>query len=236
MNWDAVPIGSNYFKREWCQELAELPNIKLSSVRAWDKAATKPSDKEPHPDYTACTQMWKGDDGCFYITGNHHPENYDEESGTSGRFREQPGTRDELILKQAFMDGRDCEIILPQDPGAAGKVEFQISSKKLMMEGFIVRKDPMPTQKSKLKKFEPFSAACENGMVYIIKSTFDKPTLDAFYKELEAFDGTRSSRQRHDDWADCTASAFNYLVTRRNHRIVVRNQIVAPTLKQIMNV
>jgi len=234
--WDVRAEGSNYFKREWIEEVTELPKKKLITVRSWDKAASEPSEKEKSPDFTACIQMHKSNDGDFFITGNFHPNVYDELSNTHGRFRKGPGTRDDLILRQAFFDGNDCEVIFPVDPGAAGKTEYSISSKKLMLEGFLVRKDPLPTQSGKLKKFEPFSAACQNGAVYLVKSTFDKPTLDAYYNELEAFDGKRSSRQRKDDWADCTASAFNFLVTRRNHKIVVRNQISAPTIKAQMGV
>ena len=57
----------------------------------------------------------------------------------------------------------------------------------------------------------PVSAAIENGFVYIVESTFNKVTLEAFYKELEAFDGERSTRTRKDDMVDVVATAYNFL-------------------------
>lgn len=229
-NWDIREEAANYFKREWVCEVPDLPRERLIKVRAWDKAATEPSDVQKNPDYTASIGMAKNDNGDFFIFGSNHPDSYDEPSNTYGRFRKKPGERDNIILKQAHFDGRDCEIIMPMDPGAAGKVEFQISSKKLMMESFIVRRDSVATQVSKLKKFEPFSAAAENGHIFLVKSSFDKTTLDHVYKELESFDGTRSSGQKHDDIVDCVATAFNFLVTRRSHRIITRNQINNDTI------
>jgi len=76
----------------------------------------------------------------------------------------------------------------------------------------------------------PFFSACENGYVYIIESTFNKPTLEAFLREIEMFNGERSSSRIKDDWVDATASAFNYLVRARNMpQVVLRNQNDCPT-------
>ena len=48
----------------------------------------------------------------------------------------------------------------------------------------------MPSNKAKLKRFEPFAVAAQNGLVKIVESDFpNQETLNAFYKELEAFDG-----------------------------------------------
>lgn len=88
----------------------------------------------------------------------------------------------------------------------------------------------MPTQNGKLTRFIPFSSAAENGLVYIVKSTFNPATLEAIFKELEAFDGQRSSDHRKDDWPDSLASAFNYLSTARIVNIVARNQSTTSTL------
>ena len=123
---------------------------------------------------------------------------------------------------------------MPVDPGAHGKVEYMESAKKLSTEGFRVKKDVVAPQKSKLQKFTPFSAAVENGFVYIVDSTFDPKTKEALLKELEAFDGERSSRTRKDDWPDCVATAFNYLNTARNAPIVIRNQINSETMAKVV--
>lgn len=160
--------------------------------------------------------MYKSKDGFFYIVGDHHPDIHDKKDpDVLGRFRERIGARDALILKQAVHDGADCSVVFSQDPGSAGVQEFQESAKKLIEQGFSVHKDPMPPINSKLTRFAPFSSACENGLVYIVESTFNKQTLEAFYKELEAFDGERSTRLRKDDYPDSAASAFNFLCKKK---------------------
>lgn len=117
-----------------------------------------------------------------------------------------------MIQKQAKKDGVDVSVVFAQDPGQAGKTEFAESAKKLIEKGFVVKADPSPSNKSKLTKFSPFASACENGLVYIDKASFgNQETYEAFCKELESFDGERSTSTRKDDWVDAIASAFNYL-------------------------
>lgn len=209
-NWYAREEGSNYWKRDWCKN--KKAPINAVSVRAYDKAGSEPSEVYKYPDFTASIKLSKNREGFYYIQGSFHPDFKDDGSDILGRFRKRAGARDALILAQAQDDGTDIKIVLPQDPGSAGKTEYQEAAKRLVTEGFVVKQDPMPTQKSKLKKFEPFASACENGLVFIDESTFpNKKTLEAFYKELEAFDGERSTGIRKDDWCDTIATAFNFL-------------------------
>jgi len=234
MNWNLRPEGSNYFQRDWLNKLDTFPRL-VSRVRAWDKAASEENDSDrKFPDFSACCGMGKTANGDIVIFGNHCSSNYDKGTETFGRFRRRPGEREKIILDQAIHDGDNCQIILPQDPGSGGKSEFLQSAKDLMAEGFIVRKDMSSPTTGKLKKFEPFSAACQNQMVSIVESSFDRKTLDAFYSELEGFDGERSTRQKKDDFADCTATAFNYISQKKTTRIVCRNQTNSNTLSSTL--
>jgi len=212
-NWETRPEGSSYFDRKWLNRVSKRPSLGIT-CRAWDKASSEPSDIEKFPDFTASIKMVKTPDGRYTILGDYHPSNKDLDEHYKGRFRRRAGARDQIIENQSLFDGRECYVVLPVDPAAAGKVEYQESAKKLINlgKGLIVKSDPMPSNKSKLIKFTPFSSACENGLVDIVEDSFpDRDTLEQFYKELEAFDGERSTRQRKDDWPDCSASAFNYL-------------------------
>jgi phage terminase large subunit-like protein len=121
-------------------------------------------------------------------------------------------------------------VVFSQDPGQSGVTEFTESAKKLIIHGIKVVKDPMPTQNSKLTRYTPFSSACENGLVYIVESTFTKESLEHFHKENESFDGERSSRTRKDDIPDACASAFNWLCKARIVKLVARNQSNSATL------
>lgn len=214
--WNAVPESSGYFKREWLGKVERVP-LGCKEVRAWDKAATEPSEVNRYPDFTASIKLLKDNNNEYYIVGGYCPENFDKaEPDIKGRFRRRAGDRDNIILAQSKHDGSDTIIIFPQDAGAAGVTEFQESAKKLIQEGFVVKKDPAPSTRSKLNKFTPFAAACENKLVHIVESSFpDKKTLEAFYSELEKFDGERSSTSKKDDQADAVATAFNYLARQR---------------------
>ena len=201
-NWYARASGANYFDRSWLEKVSDVPKDS-KTVRAWDKASEEPNDINKYPDFTASVKMSKCKNGFYYIHG-------------ASRFQKRPGSRDLEILATAEMDGRDTYVVGAIDPGSAGKFEFQEWSKKLFEEGFIVKKDPMPSNKAKLKRFEPFAVAAQNGLVKIVESDFpNQETLNAFYKELEAFDGERSSANRKDDYADACASAFNTLCKER---------------------
>lgn len=227
--WFARAEGSNHFQRDWLiqTERKNVPTLKF--VRAWDKASSEPSDKNRHPDFTASVKMGKSADGNFYIFGDYDPDTLDEKTMIAGRFRKRAGMRDQLIKTQAEIDGDHITIILPKDPGAAGQVEYIESAKKLNM--FKVKPDPMPTNKSKLTRFLPFSSACQNGLVYIVEESFpNKTTLEAFYKELESFNGERSTSERKDDWADASASAYNALCKEKTYTAAAIPSVSAQTL------
>ena len=200
--WHFTDTQCNYFDREWLHKTDTLPND-VRTVRAWDLASEEPNPNNRFPDYTASVKMSKCKNGFYYIHG-------------CSRFRKRPGARDNEILATCEEDGRDVYVGGTIDPGAAGKFAFTEWVKKLTEEGYLVKKDPMPNNKSKVKKFEPFSAAAQNGLVYILEDSFNsREELEHFYNELEGFSDERSSANRKDDIADSCASAFNILTKER---------------------
>jgi phage terminase large subunit-like protein len=229
-NWFARAEGSTFFKREWLEAVDYVPDGAQEAV-GYDKAASKPSQADRSPDYTACTKMSKCREGYYYITGDYIESFKDEDTGIYGRFRETAGRRDNLIEAQGHYDGRDCHIVMPQDPGAAGKMEILESCKKLTAVGLIPKKDLIPINKAKVTKFMPFATAAENGLVRIVKSTFkNAKSLEAYLKELDSFDGERSTAHKKDDWVDATATVFNYLTLSRTYKFTPRNQAKVKTL------
>lgn len=234
-NWYIRPEGQSYADRVYFRKADRVP-VGAISCRAWDKASSEynpnAEGSNKWPDYTASIKMYKDRNGDIYVSGEYHESCRDNISNVLGRFRKRAGPRDNCIEAQAMYDGKDCTVVLPKDPGQSGAVEFAESSKKLNAKGFIVKADPAPSNASKLTRFLPFASALENGNIYIVESTFEKTALEAFYKELEKFDGERSQAHagKHDDWVDAIASAYNYLSKTRNVRIVTRNQLRQPTV------
>lgn len=231
-NWDARPQGANYFKREYLKEVDSIP-LWATKVRAYDKAGTERSTANKTPDFTAGIGVARDQDGYYYLYGSYHPDfidNGDWSTGTQGRFCKKAGERDNIIAKQAAEDGDDTIIIFSVDPGQAGISEFTTSSRDLISKGFIVEKDPTPGNKSKLTRFSPFAQLAQNGFVRIVKNSFDIPTYEALMKELESFNGERSTGSRKDDWADAISSGVNFLEKADIVRAVPIPRPNAPTM------
>ena len=230
-NWDARPQGANYWERGWVKEILshEMPKD-VVCCRGYDLAATERSQANKWPDPTASGQLFKDKNGYYYLAGNYHEKFYDDVLEVYGQFCKRAGDRDQHIMMQAHHDGPECTIVLPVDPGSAGKSSYESMACVLMQEGFIVKPDPMPSNKSKLTRFLPFATACENGLVYVLKDTFDKKTLDFIYKQLEAFDGERSTSTRKDEFPDLWASSWNFLSRKKVSKPFTLPNISSPTM------
>lgn len=212
-DWHAVPEGSQMIERRFFNKLDRLPEGRYTEARAWDFASEEPSDKNRYPDFTTSVKMRKYKDGTIVIMGDYEEQSYNEKTRRYGLYQLRSGKRDESILRQAQSDGKKCTMVLAVDPASAGKFQYQEQSKKFMSEGFLVKPDPMPNNKSKVLKFEPFATAAQNGLIYIYEKSFpNKETLEGFYKDLEKFDGSRSTSTYKDDVPDATASCYNFIV------------------------
>jgi predicted phage terminase large subunit-like protein len=112
-----------------------------------------------------------------------------------------------LILSTAEEDGIATKVILPQDPGQAGKA--QIDDMVAMLAGFNARAEIQSG--SKEVRAEPFSAQMERGNVAVLKRTWTRDLLD----ELRFF-----PRGKFKDQVDAASSAFNALapLTRQKKR------------------
>lgn len=139
------------------------------------------------PDYTAGVKIRLGTDGYYYIM---HVK----------RDRKRPSGVKAMMKSMAELDGRKCAIGLPLDAGGAGKAVYEDHAKNLA--GYVFKK--CKTTKSKLERFEPFSAAAEAGLIKIVEGDWN----DEYCRELENFVGDGKG---HDDMVDGTSDAFNNL-------------------------
>jgi len=187
---------------------------------AWDKASSEYILKTDNDvDFTASIHMARTQDGKYIIYGDWHPEVFDEHEKCFGKFRQAAGRRNRLMLKQAEHDGHDTYVIIARDSGGDGKTVYEDLSRMFVEKGFKVKPTGVTVTAKKWGRFEPFLAACELGLVYIIEDSFGDPrTLELFYKELEQFAPTmpngkpwRSTRLKKDDWCDVCSDVFNYL-------------------------
>ena len=181
-DWFARPAPGIYFKRHWFKRVLPCaPAGERRMVRRWDLAATQDGG-----DWTVGVKMSQLPDGTFVI------EDVVRERLSSHRVRE-------LVLSTARLDGHECEIALPQDPGQAGK--DQVAQYVGMLVGFIVKTRPESGKKH--VRAGPVSAQVEAGNVALVRGAWNDP----FLAVLEAFpdDGV------HDDDVDALSGAFLHL-------------------------
>lgn len=190
-SWLAREESSGYWKKEWVEEVALAPLGTLQRVRAWDISGTLPSDTNPNPDWTAGVLISKDKHSLYYIED-------------VVRDRRRHGGVEELILETAARDGTDTTILIPCDPGAAGKAYAAQLVRVLAEAGYTAR--IKTTNKSKVTRFAPFAALCEAGGVRMVRG----PWNEDYTAELERFDGTRNIK---DDQVDASADAFMHLAS-----------------------
>lgn len=186
-NWDIREESSGYWKAEWLGEPVNPYDLDIVSYcRAWDIAGSIPSESLPNPDWTAGVLIGKTKSGLYIIED-------------VVRFRARFGEVLQKIIETAKSDPDGTQIILPQEPGQAGKAAGQMMIKELIEEGFYARM--RPSNKSKVIRFQPFAAATEAGLVRYVSGNWN----DDYFFELEAFTGDRKNK---DDQVDASSDAF----------------------------
>lgn len=179
------------FKRHWFQIVDAIPADVRKKVRRWDLAASLPLPGTD-PDWTAGVKM-STLDGKFYV------EHVD-------RLRDVGAAVRRAIKNTASIDGRSCHIVIPKDPGQAGKDQ----SASIIGENAGYKISAVPETGAKETRAEPFAAQMEAGNVYLLRG----PWNEAFIDELCSFP------QGHDDQFDAAAGAFNHLAAVKGPMVI----------------
>jgi predicted phage terminase large subunit-like protein len=187
-NWKIRPAAGMYFKRHEAKMLEGIPLDVQQWTRAWDFAATEPGEGNENPDWTAGVKMGRRPGGRYVIAGLVHE-------------RKQAAKVREIVKSTAEHDGRGCRVVVPEDPGQAGK--DQAGSYVTMLAGWPVYRRRQSADK--LTRAEPFAAQWQAGNVDIVRG----PWNEALFSELEAFPPTS---QGHDDITDACSDAFADLI------------------------
>jgi predicted phage terminase large subunit-like protein len=197
------------FKRHWFKIVDAVPAEASVRVRRWDLAASENSG-----DWTVGVRMTQVGgatvnlSGAASAYGNLQPTQPKGGMTVGGRFyvedvirfREVGSRVRTAIRAAASQDGQGCHIVVPQDPGQAGKE--QAASIIAENAGYVITADR--ESGSKTTRAEPFAAQCEAGNVYLVRA----PWNEAFIDELCSF-----PQQGADDQVDAAAGAFNKLAT-----------------------
>jgi predicted phage terminase large subunit-like protein len=179
------------FKRHWFQFVDAVPADARKKVRRWDLAASLP-EPGTDPDWTVGAKM-SALDGKFYVEDVI-------------RFRETGKTVRKAIKNTASTDGRLCHIVVPQDPGQAGKDQ----AASIIGENAGYRISAERESGDKGTRAEPFAAQLEAGNVYLLRA----PWNETFIDELCGFP------KGNDDQVDAAAGAFNHLAGVKGPMII----------------
>lgn len=204
-SWYAREESSGHFKKSWVEPLLEhmpLENEVVQRVRCFDLASSVKSEANPSPDWTVGVLMAKTRDGRYII---EHVE----------RFRKRAGEVEEAVLDIVKKDRqyfhKNYKAYLPQDPASAGQIARRYWAKIFAEHGVPIYFIKAGSVGGKMRAFEPFSAASQNGLVSVVKAEWN----DDLFSELEVFDGKRSTSAKKDDQCDAVSSAFNVMATKK---------------------
>ncbi len=215
--WLVTEEGAGYFKKDWVTQLLpfDLPDM-VRYVRAYDIAATVPSEAYPNPDWTVGVLASKDRDGNVYILDVY-------------RDRQRTAKVMDDMLSIAIQDQKDygdVTVVIPRDVGAAGQRSADDMASKLQAEDITVKIKKVGNQKNrKIKMFERVSVMSENGQVYVLNDGSD--WREDFFDELEKFDGSKKNK---DDQVDATSDAVDELISGKVFAVIPIPDVSAPTL------
>lgn len=174
-------------------EIVEAAPATSNKVRRWDFAATDPKKKgSGDPDWTVGLLLSEHR-GIYYVED-------------VVRDRKSPAGVETMLKNTASQDGKRIRIVIPQDPGAAGK--SNVAHLVRMLVGYDVRSTPETG--SKVERANPVSAQAEAGNIKLVRG----PWNEAFLEEVSMFPSGA-----HDDQVDALSGAFAELVTTSTYTL-----------------
>ena len=208
-DWDAESVGGFFEPDELMViDRSELPHRShlLSTVRHWDLAATKPTDDNPDPDWTAGVKMskWKrlSDPMVekFAAMGVELPAPPYWIVEHVARDRRDPGGVEELVRAAATLDGKGVVQSFEQERGASGKTVVA-HYRSNVLDGHRVMK--LIPSGDKATRAKPVAARAREGKVFVLAGDWNENFLD----ELRVF----GLKDVHDDQVDGLSGGYEQL-------------------------
>lgn len=189
-NWLIKEAAGTVFRRDWFKQLqamaGRLPEeLTRTRIRAWDFAAT-----EGEGDWTVGAR-WS-----LARAGYKALEQVE-------RHRFAPGKVLDLFWRMAASDPKGTTQIIPQDPGAAGKIVADTILKEAKRRGVRVRSHILAGRGNKLERSKPASAQAWRGEIRVMPGPWLEEWLDEHTRFPDQCD--------YDDQVDTTSDAALFL-------------------------
>jgi predicted phage terminase large subunit-like protein len=187
-----APAGGGMFKVDSFQMVNEVLDSSqyVKSIRYWDKAGSAGKGA-----YTVGVKISKMKNGMFLID--------DVKRGQwSSDFRER------LIKQTAEVDGKNCWIVVEQEPGSGGKESAENTIRNLAR--YLADADK-PTG-DKAFRADPLSVQVNNGNVMLRIADWNK----LYKEEFELFPNST-----YKDQVDATSGGFNFLTKKKVARRII---------------
>lgn len=200
-NWKIRPSAGLYFKAEQTRIVNTVPDDLVAVVRAWDLAATEINLDNKNPDRTAGVLMGRMKNGQYIVLDVK-------------RVASNAANVRQLVVNTAATDKAEygCrKILIPQDPGQAGKEQAQSYTR--LLAGYNVKCHIVSG--NKVTRAEPFAAQWQQGNVLLLQGMWN----EKFLEELEGFPDAL-----HDDQVDAASDAFSAVAYART-RIIGRSDL-----------
>jgi phage terminase large subunit-like protein len=200
-NWNSRPKPGEMFNPEWFVVLDAVPPDRdvVFKVRAWDKAATIPSDRNPHPDWTRGALLYLLRNGIVVMVD-------------LVGCRLEPGGVDSLIRSTAERDGPTVTQAFWIDGGQSGKVDEQ-HNRDLLRKVACGPLDFVQETKSKIHYAKLWAAYADPAAnddqrrFHIVRGAWNKE----FFSEIVKFPkpkGVVAATGIHDDIVDAVSRAW----------------------------
>jgi len=156
-----VPPGGGMFKVDHFSMMSAMPSANhiSSTVRYWDKAATK----EGKGAFTAGVKISRLTNGFFVV-----------EDVRRGRW--DTHERESIIKETAIADGPKCDIWIEQEPGSGGKDSADGTLRNLA--GFRAYKETATGDKA--DRADPFSVQVNNGNVALLTALWNHEFIEEY--------------------------------------------------------
>ena len=197
-NWKIRPSGGMYFKREQTKIVKTVPDKIVAIARAWDLAATEITPNSKDPDRTVgalCARLRSGQYIFLDVV---------RKAFISSDVRK-------LVKNTAKLDRSmyGCnKILIPQDPGQAGKDQAMSYIRELAGYGI----ECHTVSGDKETRAEPLASQWQNGNVLLLEGDWN----DKFLDELEGF-----PLAQHDDQVDAADDAFNAVAKANDWKALI---------------